>query len=608
MHSKLVIIMEYCEDGDLYDQIEQRSRSRNPDLFPEEQIMKWFGQLVLGLNYIHSQKILHRDLKTQNIFLASVRNKDSWTLKLGDFGIVKVLENTEAMANTQIGTPYYMSPELISSLPYTYQSDVWALGCILHEMLSCKHAFQADNFPLLAIRIKGSFQPLPSTCSYEMKSLVARMLSVEAGDRPSLRDILHLPFIKRRIGGVLKSTLCSSRDVDVSLCEVVIDQLHSLGLKSCTKELRAMLTQMDADRQEQLGGRALRKMQNELLKMEREASAMKKRYGVRGSLYLRRLDGSFADENDASPVTYMMSDGEEYTQQAPRSRRLSARRQESLPPNSKSMREQLLERKRRRKEEEIRKYDEEAEKIRQQNRLHTCKQPDPYRVSRAMYNALSQGQTPRDSQPEMLPQGKRASKAGIRVPFISEKDEMLERVYGGGKNSPRAAHRLRAPVGSASADSLLPDIVPTAPARRRGGPSAARKRGSKGSKEGDDDIAWKSLSDGENTLPDIVFGDRQISPARKKSRRDSAKTYQDRRDSSREKGERTRMPRDIKSGGRRKDDYFTTSSTRYTPSPSMEEGTQEVQIISPRHNIHSRAWSRLSNAHHAQRQRRGRIE
>ena len=82
----------------------------------------------MALLFLHKQKILHRDLKTQNIFLKGDR------LKLGDFGIAKVLDDTKDFANTCIGTPYYMSPELFKNEPYSYKSDVWAFGCIIYEM------------------------------------------------------------------------------------------------------------------------------------------------------------------------------------------------------------------------------------------------------------------------------------------------------------------------------------------------------------------------------------------------------------------------------------------------------------------------------------------
>jgi len=85
--------------------------------------------MAMAINYIHKKKILHRDIKCQNIFLTS-----NGTLKLGDFGISKVLQNTLERAATVVGTPYYMSPEMYENRPYTHKSDIWALGCILYEL------------------------------------------------------------------------------------------------------------------------------------------------------------------------------------------------------------------------------------------------------------------------------------------------------------------------------------------------------------------------------------------------------------------------------------------------------------------------------------------
>jgi len=100
------------------------------------------------LQYIHHKRILHRDIKTSNIFLTS-----NGTVKIGDFGISKVLENTLDQASTVVGTPYYMSPEVCENKPYTFKSDVWALGCVLYELCTLKHAFDANNLLGLIFKI-----------------------------------------------------------------------------------------------------------------------------------------------------------------------------------------------------------------------------------------------------------------------------------------------------------------------------------------------------------------------------------------------------------------------------------------------------------------------
>lgn len=99
----LIIVMEYCDVGDLSYFI----RKKKGEYFTEDEIMNWFIQISMALDYIHGRKVLHRDIKASNIFLTGNN-----TVKLGDFGISRVLENTCDQAQTCVGTPYYMSPEV----------------------------------------------------------------------------------------------------------------------------------------------------------------------------------------------------------------------------------------------------------------------------------------------------------------------------------------------------------------------------------------------------------------------------------------------------------------------------------------------------------------
>lgn len=187
----LFIIMGYCEDGDLHSKIKEASRAGVQ--FSEGQILKWFVQLVLALKHVHKNRILHRDLKTQNIFLT----RNSKVIKLGDFGISKVLDGTLDMAKTVIGTPYYMSPELCENQPYGKASDVWSLGCILYELCVLKHAFDATNICGLIFKIlNGSYPPIPDNYSPELRGLVAQMLSRKPEERPRLESIIEMDFIK----------------------------------------------------------------------------------------------------------------------------------------------------------------------------------------------------------------------------------------------------------------------------------------------------------------------------------------------------------------------------------------------------------------------------
>ncbi|CAG2068093.1 unnamed protein product, partial [Timema podura] len=103
------------------------------------EVVNLFCQLLLAIQHIHSKKILHRDIKTANILLT--RNKDF--VKLGDFGISKILAS-KSKAETVVGTPCYLSPELCEGRPYNEKSDIWALGCVLYEMMALHRAFRAS--------------------------------------------------------------------------------------------------------------------------------------------------------------------------------------------------------------------------------------------------------------------------------------------------------------------------------------------------------------------------------------------------------------------------------------------------------------------------------
>lgn len=118
----------------------------------------------MALDHLHDKKILHRDLKTKNIFITK-KNQ----VKLGDFGLSKML-GTTSFAQSAVGTPYYLSPELCEGKRYNHKSDVWAIGCVLYELTTFKHAFDATNLPALVMAIvQGSYAPVPDTYSAHLK-------------------------------------------------------------------------------------------------------------------------------------------------------------------------------------------------------------------------------------------------------------------------------------------------------------------------------------------------------------------------------------------------------------------------------------------------------
>jgi len=159
--------------------------------------------MALAIKHIHDRRILHRDLKTQNIFMTNTGE-----IKIGDFGIARVLQHTYDCAKTAIGTPYYLSPEICQEMPYNQKSDIWSMGCILYEMVTLRHAFDANSMKGLVLKIlRGSYPQIPSHYSDNLKGLIQDMLIKDPNKRPSIRKILEKDFLSHRISLLLSNTI-----------------------------------------------------------------------------------------------------------------------------------------------------------------------------------------------------------------------------------------------------------------------------------------------------------------------------------------------------------------------------------------------------------------
>lgn len=147
-------------------------------------------QLCSGLETLHKINIMHRDLKPKNIFLTAHNQ-----IRLGDLGCAKVMK--AGMARTQIGTPYYMSPEIWEHKSYNAASDMWALGCIVFEMCSGRPPFLANDMQGLARKVRFNASPtIGSAYSRDLASLVKRLLSKDPRNRPTAEAILKMENIK----------------------------------------------------------------------------------------------------------------------------------------------------------------------------------------------------------------------------------------------------------------------------------------------------------------------------------------------------------------------------------------------------------------------------
>lgn len=148
---------------------------------------------MLGLYYIHRKKILHRDLKSANVFLTKERDKTNYSVKIGDLGVAKILDTSTAQANTIVGTPYYLSPELCADKPYGDKSDCWALGVLLYECCTLRHPFDAKNQCALILKIiQSPVEPIPGeNVSPGLSGLILWLLQKDPAMRPSIRALLN---------------------------------------------------------------------------------------------------------------------------------------------------------------------------------------------------------------------------------------------------------------------------------------------------------------------------------------------------------------------------------------------------------------------------------
>lgn len=189
----LCILQDYCDGGTLYEKIQDAKQDKVA--LEEDQILKWFMQIVMAVQYIHSKRVLHRDIKTQNVFLMK-----NGVAKLGDFGIAKVMDNSMDMAQTCVGTPCYLSPEVCQDMPYSSKADIWAVGCMLYEMCSLEYAFEATSLLSLYFKIvKGEYKPIDGEYSNSVVDMVTKLLSKHPEERPSAANILSNPFIQGKL-------------------------------------------------------------------------------------------------------------------------------------------------------------------------------------------------------------------------------------------------------------------------------------------------------------------------------------------------------------------------------------------------------------------------
>lgn len=184
----LFIVLELAGGGDLSQLIKYFKKASK--LIPEKTIWKYFSQIAAALDHMHERRVMHRDMKPANIFMAA----DGKTVKLGDLGLGRFFSMCTQDAHSLVGTPYYMSPERVTECPYDFKSDIWSMGCILYELACLQSPFFGSKMNLFALCTKitnADYPPIPSDkYSKEMKQLVGVCLQVSPDMRPTAREVM----------------------------------------------------------------------------------------------------------------------------------------------------------------------------------------------------------------------------------------------------------------------------------------------------------------------------------------------------------------------------------------------------------------------------------
>ncbi|KAG8954570.1 G2-specific serine/threonine protein kinase [Tulasnella sp. 419] len=247
----LYILMEYCGGGDLGSLLSKSRKQCRP--LPEDTVWRYFFQILQALQHCHcpnavpddpsapkrTHQILHRDIKPENVFLTSDDN-----VKLGDFGLSKQMTYA-TFANTYVGTPYYMSPEMMNEKAYDAKSDIWSLGCLIYELCALQPPFaEAKTHAELAMLIKrGHIPPLPRGYSSSLSHAIRGMLNLTPNSRPSVQTLLQHERFQQIRSQIETGKLLREAKVEQ-------DRIHSRERAVATREeeVRRLAQKIEADR------------------------------------------------------------------------------------------------------------------------------------------------------------------------------------------------------------------------------------------------------------------------------------------------------------------------------------------------------------------------
>ncbi|CCK70701.1 protein kinase GIN4 KNAG_0F00290 [Huiozyma naganishii CBS 8797] len=189
-NSNLYMVLEYAEKGELFNLLVERGP------LPENEAIRFFRQIIIGISYCHALGIVHRDLKPENLLLDTKYN-----IKIADFGMA-ALETEDKLLETSCGSPHYAAPEIVSGIPYHgFASDVWSCGVILYALLTGRLPFDEEdgNIRNLLLKVQaGQFEmPEDDEISKEAQNLISKILVVNPAERITARDILKHPLLQK---------------------------------------------------------------------------------------------------------------------------------------------------------------------------------------------------------------------------------------------------------------------------------------------------------------------------------------------------------------------------------------------------------------------------
>ena len=206
--SSLNIVMEYADDGDLESKIVQMRKEGG--MFNESLIWSYSIQMIEGLKALHDKNIMHRDIKSANIFLV----KDKHQCKIGDMNVSKVIK--EKVLRTQTGTPYYASPEVWRDEPYSYKSDLWSIGCVIYELCALRPPFKGKNLDELYGNVcKGNIERISHVYSDDLWKMIMMLLQVDVRKRVDCKEFLDSKLIMKKIKE-MKENNSECKDLEIN--------------------------------------------------------------------------------------------------------------------------------------------------------------------------------------------------------------------------------------------------------------------------------------------------------------------------------------------------------------------------------------------------------